>query len=205
VLLACGHPVSSNVARRISPRLQFSKRAPVSASDADGLHDGCCHQDGSLLSILLCVFHSQYEMSCCPAACLQFREVGGIRLDLENHVGSIVANGGVRMSVTVVEELDYILRCLLRCLGLLRCQCAEGHIHSRINSSGVVLELVGRARFPRRPMVRSCLPDRNTAIFRRIVLRRLMFFSWLLPGSGPAVAASSCSWRLIVLLGMVRS
>ena len=54
-------------------------------------------------------------MAASPAACTCFAEIGGVTVEMENHVIGTVSNGGVGMRGGVVEQPDGVVHVLLSC------------------------------------------------------------------------------------------
>ena len=59
-------------------------------------------------------------------------------MDGKDHIASMIANGGIRMSGTVVEELCDGKVCALGSAGLFVGNGAEGHEDGDIDTAGIV-------------------------------------------------------------------
>ena len=66
----------------------------------------------------------EIEMPHSPAFASNFGEVGGVRVDGENHVTSMVVDAGVGVHCDVIKELVACFRDCLGSVGLLRLDCA---------------------------------------------------------------------------------
>ena len=81
---------------------------------------------------------AEEEMATDAAASRRFIEVGGIAMDVEDHVGCSEANGGIWVSGTVVEELCNRKVGALGGTRLFVGNGAEGHEDGDINTAGIV-------------------------------------------------------------------
>jgi len=75
-----------------------------------------------------------------PAFAAEFGEVGGVCVDGENHVASVVADAGVGVRCNVIEEFVACFRDCLGSVGLLRRDCAEGGEQGGVSHPSVVEE-----------------------------------------------------------------
>ena len=60
------------------------------------------------------------------ARCFRFGEVGCVGVDVEDHIGGNVPNGGIFVGMVVVQELVDILVCLFCGMCLFRGDATEG-------------------------------------------------------------------------------
>ena len=74
------------------------------------------------------------------AASVFFGEIGGVAVEVKDHVAGEIANLGVRVGVRVVEEVGDLAHGVFCGFGLGRGDGAEGNEHGEVDGDGVVKE-----------------------------------------------------------------
>ncbi len=74
--------------------------------------------------------------SAAVGVCLQ--KIRSVRIDIEDHVGSVKPDCGIRVCCQIIKQLLCFGHCVLRSFQLFACYCAECREHGEVDSAGVV-------------------------------------------------------------------
>lgn len=110
----------------------------------DSTHDTADDMDGSIEwrsggigQMIVGDFAAEMVEASSARASFGLGVVGGVALDLENHVAGVVAKSGVGIGGSVVEKMGCSFGCCLGAAGLGRGERAEGDEHGGVNGAGV--------------------------------------------------------------------
>ena len=80
-------------------------------------------------------------VSACAAACFWIGEVGGVTVDVQDHVAGRVANGRVRVRGSIIEQPQGLVIYFVGDLGLGCCDGAEGDEHGDNDGNRILDEI----------------------------------------------------------------
>ena len=72
------------------------------------------------------------------AASAGFGKVGGVTVEVQDHITGAISDGDVWVGRSIIEERNGCVTGCLRCFRLLGSNGADGNKHGRVNSNGVV-------------------------------------------------------------------
>jgi hypothetical protein len=136
----CGWPISASVVRTTTASFPLRKVAPTSASAADEttcLRNLAMSRMAPLLGWLMGEARSHKMVASNTAAGFGLIEVCGIAVNMEDHILCTVAEGGVRMGRTIVQEVHECLDGRLRAVFLCCCEGIERKEHSGVDGACV--------------------------------------------------------------------
>ncbi len=77
-------------------------------------------------------------MTACRTVCVGFGEVRRVGVNVEDHVGGMKMDGGIRMSREVIKELFAFFHCGFGVSGLFASNSTEDHQYSEVKGMGVI-------------------------------------------------------------------
>ena len=67
-----------------------------------------------------------------------FGQVGGVTLEVHDHVTGAIADGGIGVGRSIIQELNGCVMFFLRCFRLLESNGADGNEHGRVDEDIVI-------------------------------------------------------------------
>ncbi len=125
-----GWPISSSVSLKIVACLQFRKRAPSLASAAEAttkhiIAHRVKEAPFNLMGLVGSARQPMKKMSTSSAVGVCLQKIQSVRMDIENHVGSVKPDRGIGVCCQIMEQLLRFGHRVLRPFRLFACYPAE--------------------------------------------------------------------------------